>query len=139
MFLKGKEQRPPPDGRAKAFAETGARLSVLVAVAVPVMIASATAHARGKGVSWGEAMKLGRALEEGFRLVRRLGNTLTPAPVAAVSRLPIPLAASLLWTASRLSALRKAGAAGYGEPRALIDAMSAAAPGETPALLAVRP
>jgi hypothetical protein len=46
---------------------------------------------------------------------------------------------SLLWTASRLDAIRKAGAAGYGEPRALIDAMSAAGAGETPALLAVRP
>jgi hypothetical protein len=61
------------------------------------------------------------------------------APVAAVSRLPTPVVASLLWTGSRLGAIRKAGAAGYGEPRTLIDAMSAAAPGETPALLAVRP
>ena len=78
-------------------------------------------------------------MSEGFRLVRRLGNTITPAPVAMVSRLPIPITASLLWTTSRLGALRKAGAAGYGEPRTLIDAMSAAAPGETPALLAVRP
>jgi len=46
---------------------------------------------------------------------------------------------TLLWPLSRLPALRKAGAAGPGEPRTLIDAMSAAAPGQTPALLAVRP
>ena len=72
-------------------------------------------------------------------LVRRLGNSITPAPVAALSRLPIPLMASLLWTASRVDAMRKTGVAGYGEPRALIDAMSAAGAGETPALLAVRP
>lgn len=109
------------------------------ALVVPVMIATATAHTRGAGVSWSEATNLARAMDEGFRLVRRLGNTITPAPVATVSRLPIPVVASMLWTASRLDALRKAGAGGYGEPRTLIDAMAATAPGETPALLAVRP
>jgi 2-dehydropantoate 2-reductase len=109
------------------------------ALVVPVMLASVTAHTRGSGVSWGEATNLARAMAEGLGLVRRLGNSITPAPVAMVSRLPTSLLASLLWTASRLDVIRKAGAAGYGEPRALIDAMSAAGAGETPALLAVRP
>ncbi|AGP42213.1 2-dehydropantoate 2-reductase [Sorangium cellulosum So0157-2] len=109
------------------------------AAVVPVMVAVATAHARKAGVSWTEAMDLARALEEGLRLVRQLGNTLTPAPIAALSRLPTPAAAALVWTLSRVEALRKTGAAGPGEPRALIDAMAAAAPGRTPALLAIRP
>jgi 2-dehydropantoate 2-reductase len=39
----------------------------------------------------------------------------------------------------RIPSIRALGAAGYAEPRALIDAMSAAAPGQIPALLAVRP
>lgn len=109
------------------------------AFVVPAMIASVMAHTRRAGVSWTEAMKLARAIEEGFRLVRRLGNTITPAPMVVVSRLPTPMLATLLWTLSRVPAMRKAGAAGPGEPRTLIDAMSAAAPGETPALLAIRP
>ncbi|WP_437335029.1 ketopantoate reductase family protein [Sorangium sp. So ce394] len=109
------------------------------ALVAPVMVAVVTAHARKAGVSWTEAMDLARALEEGLRLVRQLGNTLTPAPIAALSRLPTPAAAALVWTLSRVEPLRKTGAAGPGEPRALIDAMAAAAPGQTPALLAIRP
>lgn len=109
------------------------------ALVAPFMIASVIAHTRRAGVSWSEATNLARAMDEGLRLVRRLGNTITPAPVAAVSRLPVPAIASLLWATSRLEAIRKTGAAGYGEPRALIDAMLAAAPGEMPALRAIRP
>ncbi|MDI1448978.1 2-dehydropantoate 2-reductase N-terminal domain-containing protein [Polyangium sp. 6x1] len=109
------------------------------ALVAPMMIATVTAHARHAGVSWSEATTMARAMDEGLRLVRRLGNTITPAPVATVSRLPIPVLASLIWTATRIGPIRKAGAAGYGEPRTLIDAMAAAAPGETPTLLAIRP
>ncbi|MDI3282141.1 2-dehydropantoate 2-reductase N-terminal domain-containing protein [Polyangium sp. 15x6] len=124
---------------AVVHADMESWLRTHAALVVPVMIASVTAHARGAGVSWSEATRLARAMDEGFHLVRLLGNTLTPAPVAMVSRLPIPVLASLLWTISRLDPVRKTGAAGYGEPRTLIDAMAAAAPGEIPALLAIRP
>lgn len=109
------------------------------AMVVPVMIAAHTTYTRGAGVSWSEAMQLARASDEGFRLVRRLGHDITPAPMRPLARLPVPLTAGLLWTLSRLPAIRRSGAAGPGEPRTLIDAMSAAAPGQTPALLAVRP
>ncbi|MGK4008057.1 2-dehydropantoate 2-reductase N-terminal domain-containing protein [Sorangium sp. So ce1036] len=109
------------------------------ALVVPVMVVGVMAHARQAGVSWTEAMTLARAMEEGFRLVRQLGNTITPEPVAALSRVPTPGVATFLWTLSRVAAIRKAGAAGPGELRALIDAMAAAAPGETPTLLAIRP
>ncbi|WP_437737686.1 ketopantoate reductase family protein [Sorangium sp. So ce1335] len=134
---------------AKVFTEAGipavvhpdmeSWLRAHAAAVVPVMVATVTAHTRQAGVSWTEAMGLARAMEEGFRLVRQLGNTITPEPVAALSRLPTPVLATLLWTSTRIEAMRKLGAAGPGEPRALIDAMAAAAPGQTPALLAIRP
>jgi 2-dehydropantoate 2-reductase len=109
------------------------------ALVVPVMAVTVAAHARQAGVSWREAMRSARAMDEGFRLVRRLGHTVTPRRVGALSRLPTPLLATLLWALSRFPSVRRAGAAGPGEPRTLIDAMSATAPGETPALLAIRP
>jgi 2-dehydropantoate 2-reductase len=108
------------------------------AMVVPFMIAVASAHSRGEGIGWSEAMTLARAMDEGFRMVVRLGNTLTPASMAAMSRLPLSALAGLLWTATRIPSTRKLGAAGYAEPRALIDAMSAAAPGQIPTLLAAR-
>ncbi|WP_437678302.1 ketopantoate reductase family protein [Sorangium sp. So ce131] len=109
------------------------------ALVVPVMVATVMAHERKAGVSWTEAMGLARAMEEGLGLVRRLGNSITPEPMVILSRLPTPAVATLLWTLSRLPNFRKLGAAGPVEPRALIDAMDAAAPGQTPALLAIRP
>lgn len=109
------------------------------ALVVPVMIASVMAHTRQAGVTWTEAMNLARAMDEGLRVVRKLGNKITPEPIVVLSRLPTPMVAALLWTASRQSVIRKAGAAGPGEPRTLIDAMAAAAPGQTPTLLAIRP
>lgn len=134
---------------AKVFADAGipavvhpdmeSWLRTHAALVVPVMIASVLAYTRQAGVSWTEAMTLARATEEGFRLVRKLGNTITPEPIVVVSRLPTPMVAALLWTLSRHPAIRKAGAAGPGEPRALIDAMAAAASGQTPTLLAIRP
>ncbi|WP_437785744.1 ketopantoate reductase family protein [Sorangium sp. So ce1097] len=134
---------------AKVFADAGipavvhpdmeSWLRTHAALVAPVMVAFVTSHARQAGVSWAEAMSLARAMEEGLRLVRQLGNTITPEPVAVMSRLPAPVLATFLWTSSRLEAMRKAGAAGPGEPRSLIDAMAAAAPGQTPALLAIRP
>ncbi|WP_437306692.1 ketopantoate reductase family protein [Sorangium sp. So ce388] len=109
------------------------------ALVAPAMVAIITAHARKAGVSWAEATNLARAMEEGLRVVRQLGNAITPEPVAKLSRLPTPALAAFLWTLSRIDAVRKTGAAGPGEPRALIDAIAAAAPGQTPALLAIRP
>ncbi|WP_438026201.1 ketopantoate reductase family protein [Sorangium sp. So ce233] len=124
---------------AVVHADMESWLRTHAAFVVPSMVASVTAHTRQAGLSWTEAMNLARAMEEGFRLVRQLGNTITPEPVARLSRLPTPVIATFLWTLSRVEALRKLGAAGPGEPRTLIDAMAAAAPGQTPALLAIRP
>jgi 2-dehydropantoate 2-reductase len=141
---------PVTDARwAKVFTEAGipsiveedmqSWLRTHAAFVSPVMTLTVMAYARHAGVSWNEAMQAARAIVEGLDLVRRLGNTITPAPMELLGRLPLPVMASLLWTFVRVEAIRKTGAAGPGEPRALIDAMSAAAPGETPALLAIRP
>ncbi|KYF79229.1 2-dehydropantoate 2-reductase [Sorangium cellulosum] len=124
---------------AVVHADMESWLRTHAALVVPVMVASVTAHTRQAGLSWTEAMNLARAMEEGLRLVRQLGNTITPEPIARLSRLPTPVVATFLWTLSKVEALRKLGAAGPGEPRTLIDAMAAAAPGQTPALLAIRP
>jgi 2-dehydropantoate 2-reductase len=124
---------------AVVHADMESWLRTHAALVVPAMIAGITAYTRQAGVSWTEAMTLARAMEEGFCVVRELGNTITPKPMVMLSRLPTPMVATLLWTFSRIEAIRKTGAAGPGEPRMLIDAMAAAAPGRTPTLLAVRP
>jgi 2-dehydropantoate 2-reductase len=109
------------------------------AVVVPVMTVGVVAHARKAGVTWTEAGQFARAMHEGFELVRRLGHPLTPSAMAVLSRAPTFLVTTLLWLASRSSLFRKMGAVGPREPRALIDEMSAVAPGQTTALLAIRP
>jgi 2-dehydropantoate 2-reductase len=106
---------------------------------VPLMIAAVLAYGRGTGVSWRQAIDLARALDEGFRVVRELGHAITPAPIALLSRMPVVVMALFLWTASRAHAVRQIGVAGAGEARSLLDAMTAAARSDTPALRAVRP
>jgi 2-dehydropantoate 2-reductase len=110
------------------------------AVVVPIVIAGSTALRRGAGISRAEAVGLARAMKEGFQLVRHLGNSVTPAPIAIISRSPVSVLAALFWTLTRLDAFTRAIAvAPADEPRTLIDEMASAWPGRTPALLAVRP
>ncbi len=134
---------------AQVFSEAGIIASVHpdmeswlrthAALVVPVMIAAGLSHARDAGITWAEARRLARAMKEGIALVRHVGNTITPAPVAAISRLPVGVLSTMLWTMTRLPVIRTSGAAGFGEPRWLIDEMNAAGPGLVPTLLAVRP
>jgi 2-dehydropantoate 2-reductase len=109
------------------------------AFVVPLMAMGQVVYARGMGISWPEAKRYARAMAEGFGLVERLGNSLTPAAVSLLSRLPHWLATALMWGASRLGAVRELGAMGPTEVRQLIDAMTAAAPDENSELLAIRP
>ncbi|MFI6172452.1 ketopantoate reductase family protein [Nocardia sp. NPDC051052] len=110
------------------------------ALAVPLMLAGLSAHRSGRGVSRREAMELARALREGLNLVRRLGNSLTPRPLAVFDRLPVPVVAALLWALTRLPVFVKTtSVAPKGEAAMLIDEMNSVAPQGTPALLAVRP
>jgi 2-dehydropantoate 2-reductase len=79
-------------------------------------------------------------MKEGFQLVRHLGNSVTPAPIAVVGRSPVPVLATLLWMLTRLDVFTKTIAvAPADEARSLIDEMTSVAPGRTSALLAVRP
>lgn len=105
----------------------------------PIMTVLNIAYLRQAGVTWREAQQAATAMSEGFALVRRLGNRLTPAAMRVVDHLPTPLLAALLWMFTRIPSMRPWGAAGTGEPRALIDRMIASASGQTPALLAIRP
>ena len=77
--------------------------------------------------------------KEGFDLVRSLGNTVNPSSLAFLSCMPSWLLTTLLCTLSRSAAVKDVGQFGPGETRWLIDAMTAAAPGKTSRLLAVRP
>lgn len=109
------------------------------ALVIPLMSLGTVALARGAGVTWREASAYAAAMVDGFRVVRELGHEVKPALVGAVSRLPRLVVRALLWLMSRTQMQRDLGALGAAEPRMLIDMMTAAAPGRTAALLAIRP
>jgi hypothetical protein len=73
----------------------------------PTLVPMVIAQGRGTGVSWNEAVLLACAMGEGFRLVRELGNTITPASIVLLSRVPAPMAAGSLWAFTRLKRLSK--------------------------------
>lgn len=135
---------------AKAFTDVGiptvvhddmhSWLRSHAAFIVPVMAAGAyVARRNGAGMTWGEARACAAAMREGYRLVRKLGNTLTPSSVVTLSRIPTFIVTFILWALSRTEMVRGIGAAGPGEVRTLIDMMTASAPDDTHALRAIRP
>jgi 2-dehydropantoate 2-reductase len=109
------------------------------AFVVPLMAAAMRTWKRDHGLSWAEARDFAQALQEGVALVRRLGHAVTPAMVARLAGLPGWFLTGVIWGFSRLAATRNLGEFGPAEAQHLIDAMAAAAPGQTPRLLAVRP
>jgi 2-dehydropantoate 2-reductase len=109
------------------------------ALVVPLMSIGTTVVGRGAGITWGEARRFATAMADGFSVVRALGHAILPASIAALGRLPARLVAAILWLLSRTTMLRDLGRLGPAEPRMLIDMMTAAAPGQTAALLAIRP
>ena len=135
-------------GWAQVFSEAGIAtvvhpdmeswLRTHAAMIVPFMVGIRHACERQAGLSWAEAWRLAGALDEGLQLVRALGNTITPAPMRVLERLPKVLVAAVLWATTRSSTLRKNGAAGMKEPRALIESMQALAPGPLPRLRSLR-
>ncbi len=108
------------------------------ALVAPLMSMSTVAVARGS-VRWAEARDYAEAMKVGFRLVRTLGHRLTPTTVALLGASPRFGITLLLWLASRTKVLHDLGRLGAAEPRMLIDMMTAEAPSETSALLAIRP
>ena len=111
------------------------------AVIVPLVIAGGAADLRGSGLSKRESLRMAGAMNnEGIRLVRHLGNAVTPAPMTVLSRVPRRLLAAMFWMLTRLDVfVRTVAVAPAEEPRTLIDEMSSAWPGHTQALLAIRP
>jgi 2-dehydropantoate 2-reductase len=111
--------------------------AVLIATMMPMAV---QAHDRGAGIGWGEAMTYARALREGFALVERLGDRIKPGAMRALQKAPTLAVAVLWWVFSRTRLARDIGAIGPAEPRALADAMIAAAGLQpTPSLRAIRP
>lgn len=109
------------------------------ALVIPLMAIGTVVLQRGAGISWREAGAYAAAMAAGFRIVRELGNAITPSVVLTLSRLPGVIVKAMLWAMSRTKMLRDLGVLGPAEPRMLIDMMTAAAPGKTDALLAIRP
>lgn len=109
------------------------------ALVIPLMAIGTVVLPRGAGISWREAGAHAAAMEAAFRVVRQLGHAVTPSVVLVLSRLPRSVVTALLWAMSRTAMLRDLGELGPAEPRMLIDMMTAAAPGKTAALLAIRP
>ena len=110
---------------------------------VPLMAMGFSARAQGRGATWAEASRAARAMAEGFALVRRLGNAITPTPMrllgGLLGDLPRPFVVLALWTVSRMRSVTDFAGQGPDEPRALIDAMVAAAPDATATLASLRP
>lgn len=134
---------------AKVFSDAGiptvverdmhAWLRSHAAMVVPLMATGVLVVQRGAGITWREAGAHAAAMANGFAMVRALGHRVLPSVVGALSRLPRGVVAALLWALSRTKLLRDLGSLGPAEARMLIDMMSAAAPGETDALRAIRP
>ncbi|MDP2271761.1 MAG: hypothetical protein Q8K32_13565 [Archangium sp.] len=89
-------------------------------------------------MTWAEARKVTAAILEGMTMVRGLGHTLKAAG-RTVTRMPRFMLHTLIWLLSRTAGVRDLGEFGPSEPRAMIDAMTLAAPGQTQQLLAIRP
>ena len=64
------------------------------------------AAARNGGVSWAEASLAARAVHAALSVVRRAGDHITPAPLAAVHTMPNAVLAALFWALSRSSSQR---------------------------------
>ena len=118
--------------------DMGSWLRTHAAVIVPIMAISHRAYQKRAGVSWAEASGGAKAMSEGFDLVRRLGNQVTPKSVELLSGLPLFLIALILWAMSRIKAFRDLGPSIPNECRALIDEMNAVSGGRLQSLLSIR-
>lgn len=109
------------------------------AFVIPMMAIGNTVSARGRALSWSEAWRYTRMLDEAFAIVRSLGNAITPGFVVVLSKLPSLFVACVFWAASRAAAVRDLGKMGPVEVRALIDGFVKLAPAQSLELKALRP
>ena len=83
---------------------------------------------RGGGASWGESLMIARGMQESFTLLQRLGYKLYPSGKSRLHASPAWVAASMLWSMSRVRSFRELLATGIHECRALVDVLVAHAP-----------
>ena len=109
---------------------------------VPLSIAfesiSVAGERRGGGAAWAEAMVIARGLRESFALIRGLGYPIYPRAKVRISGAPTWLVAAVLWTISSIKPFRELLATGIKECRALVDALTAAAPHAKPPVKVAR-
>lgn len=105
---------------------------------VPLCVAfesvSVAAVRRGGGASWSEAQLVARGMHEAFALIVALGDPLYPAGKARLARAPVWVAATMLWSVSRIKSFRELLAGGIDECGALVETMTAAARLANPAV-----
>ena len=82
---------------------------------------------RGGGASWAESIIIAHGMQESFTLIERLGYRLYPPGKAVLHASPTWLAASMLWSMSRIHSFRELLATGANEARALVDVFVARA------------
>jgi len=80
---------------------------------------------RGGGASWAESMAIAQGMQESFTLIQRLGYRLYPSVKARLHAAPASLVAVLLWSLSRVRAVRELLAIGANECRAIVDVLVA--------------
>jgi 2-dehydropantoate 2-reductase len=108
------------------------------AFVAPFMALLLTARQRNAGVSWAQARLHALAMRDAMHIVKSLGYSLIPGGLGSLLQSPT-LVGPLLWTVTRIPSLRAQGAISVSEPRALIDAMIAAAPESSSKLRQIRP
>jgi len=134
---------------AKTFTDAGIKTDVELdmhswlrahaALVIPLMASALSVVKRGGGNTWSEAGAYADAFDAGFRIVRELGHPIRPGFVAVLAGFPTFVLRFVIWAMSRTQMQRELGLLGPAEPRMLIDMMTAAAPGKTAQLIAIRP
>ena len=106
---------------------------------VPLCVAFESVCVAGErrqgGASWREAVVLARGVRACYGLIRSLGYRPYPRSKRLLTRSPIGLVATMLWSVSRLRSFRELLATGQAECEALVDAMVAAADRADPTIV----
>ena len=80
---------------------------------------------RGGGASWSESLVIARGMQESVTSIRRLGYKLYPSGKSWLHANPVWVAASMLWSLSRIVSFRELLATGITECLALVDVLVA--------------
>ena len=98
-----------------------------VPVTVGMESISVMAEQHSGGATWLEAITVARGMQAAWRLIRKMGYPLYPAPKALMNASPSVFLAALLWSVSRIKSFRTLLATGINECRALLTVLEEAA------------